>query len=210
MLQECYELKNDILKIVDPEMELHIEEKCILPQFSVPNQMEEICIKEEMHGAFRHIYHKYKESLHGEYQQYDENNSLFSSTFYSHGEMHGPSFFFTREGGYFAKSWFYRGALQGKTYKYYMNGKVYSIQRYKDGAMHGKQEFFYEDGSIKTLLNYSRGSLHGVSVLFWSNGIKKREVSFVEGRKKGSEQIWDKDGRLIESSKYQIGKKISL
>lgn len=210
MPQECYELKNYILKIVDPELELYIEESCILPSFSVPNQIEEICIKQEMHGIFRHIYHEYNQVLHGEYQQYDETNSLFSSTFYSNGKMHGPSLFFTKDGGCLAKSWFYHGALQGKAYKYYGNGKIYSIQRYRNGAMDGKQEFFYEDGSIKTLLNYTRGYLDGLAVLFWKNGIKKRETTFIEGNKQGSEQIWDEDGKLIESGEYEMGKKVAL
>lgn len=210
MPQECYELKNDILRIIDPELELYIEEPCRLPNFSLSHRIEDICVREEMHGSFRHIFHEYNKILHGEYQQYDETNSLFSSTFYSDGKLHGPSFFFTPQGGYLAKSWFYQGALQGKAYKYYMDGKIYSIQRYKKGLMDGKQEFFYEDGSVKTILNYTLGYLDGPSVLFWKNGSKKREAVFVRGSKQGSEHIWDEEGRLIESSEYEMGKKVSL
>lgn len=210
MPQECYELKNHILKIVDPELELYIEESCILPSFSTPHQMEGLFIKEEMYGIFRHIYHEYNQLLHGEYQQYDESDSLFSSTFYSKGEMHGPSLFFTKDGECLAKSWFYHGVLQGKAYKYYLNGKIYSIQRYRNGLMDGKQEFFYEDGSIKTLLNYTHGYLDGLAVLFWKNGMKKREATFIQGNKQGNEQIWDESGKLIDSGEYEMGKKVSL
>lgn len=210
MLQEYYSLDNNLLRIIDPEMGLHIEEPCLLPQFAIPIQDKEFYIKEEMHGPFRHVYYEYQQSLHGEYRQYDESNFLFSSIFYAKGKMHGPSCFFTKEGGYLAKSWFYHGVLQGKAHKYYMNGGIYSIQRYKDGSRHGKQEFFYESGSVKTFLNYTLGNLDGLSLLFWNNGIKKREINFVGGLKHGYEQIWDKNGKLIESTEYRMGEKISL
>ena len=62
----------------------------------------------------------------------------------------------------------------------------------------------------RQLLNYTLGNLDGLSLLFWNNGIKKREINFVGGLKHGCEQIWDKNGKLIENTEYRMGKKVSL
>lgn len=143
--------------------------------------------------------------LSGELQEakrvFNEKGTIAQETYYLNGVLHGPSTFFSKEGTMVALTWFYLGQREGKSFRYYLSGKLYGLERYKENRQVGKQEYYYENGTLKTLLHYNKeGLLHGEVKLFWPSGTPKRFCRFMNGKKEGSEEIWDEQGKYHGSS----------
>ena len=132
------------------------------------------------------------------------SGSIKAECFYDHGQLHGPSSFYSEEGKLVAKSWFNRGKRIGKSYQYYRDGQLYSLQRYdKEGNLSGLQEYFYATGIPKTTMNYDGDALNGELTLFHPNGIKKRQQHFQKGMLNGKEYIWNENGILTVESEFK-------
>lgn len=120
--------------------------------------------------------------------------------FYSCGQLHGPSEYFSREGRLLSLTWFFKGMKIGKLHRYYLDGTLYCIERYFEGRPHLTQEYFYPNGQIKTLLRYEHGKYHGKMELFWPSGKLKRECIFIQGVKTQENNIYDQKGNLIHGT----------
>lgn len=129
-----------------------------------------------------------------------EENSQ-QECYYSAGQLHGPSKYFTKEGNLLSLTWFYQGKKEGKLLRYYQSGQLYCIERYLEGNPHLTQEYFYREGQKKTLIQYDHGKYHGKIQLFWPHGILKRECIFISGVKIGCDKMYDEQGNLVVLNK---------
>lgn len=124
------------------------------------------------------------------------------------GKLHGPSYFYSKEGSVLSETWFHQGKRIGKAWTYYLEGPLHSIKRYVDGKREGKQEYYYPNGQLKTSLNYVDNLLDGEVKLYHSNGQLKRELTFSHGKRKGMERIWNVIGTLLIEAQFDEDKPV--
>lgn len=103
------------------------------------------------------------------------NGQVRFETYRKDDKLHGPSYFYGKNGRLLSEAWFFEGVAEGKVKRYYPSGDSYCIERYVGGVLHLLQEYFYLDGSIKTQIPYNRGRIDGTVFLFWPDGTQKRE-----------------------------------
>lgn len=214
MQHERYEMTRGHLVIVDPELEIGIQESFSLPFLplsakisSVSKDFEAVWNRDSQ-GALESACLKKDGLLHGQFLQFYPSGKLKGECFYREGKLYGLSSFFSEENTLLSATWFYDGVPVGKSRQYYRGGPLYSLQRYKKGKLHGKQEYFYEDSAIKSSLMYREGELHGGVELFWPNGQIKRRAFFAQGLREGEDFIWSESGILLDLGEYEKGKPI--
>lgn len=117
-------------------------------------------------------------------------------TYRKEEKLHGPSFFYHKEGQLLSEAWFYEGRPLGKVRRYYPTGELYSVERYAKGVLHLLQEYFYLDGSPKTRILYCKGLLDGKTELFWPGGMPKRVTVYAKGKRQ-SDHFYDEQGEEI-------------
>lgn len=214
MQQERYEMTQDHLTIIDPEMEIHIQESFFLPflspsekTLSIPSNMEAIWNRNSQ-GILESVSLKKDGCLHGQSLQFYPSGKLKAECFYREGKLYGLSAFFSEENSLLSATWFYDGMPIGKSRQFYRTGSLYSLQRFKKGKLHGNQEYFYEDSSLKTSLMYQEGDLHGGIELYWPSGQLKRRAFFERGLRHGEDLIWSESGILLDLGEYEKGKAV--
>lgn len=214
MQQERYEMARGHLSIVDPELEVNIQESFSLPLLplsekasSLPKDYEAVWNRDSQ-GILEAAFLKKEGRLHGQYLQFYPSGKLKSECFYREGKLYGLSSFFSEESVLLSTTWFYEGVPVGKSRQFYRAGSLYSLQRYKKGQLHGKQEYFYEDSLVKSSLMYREGELHGGIELFWPSGQLKRRAFFEKGLREGEDFIWSESGILLDLGEYEKGKPI--
>ena len=168
-----YSFEQGILKIIDPEFNLHYEEKF------VPNEI----------GGRRCLY--------------DDQGFTKYEGFYRNGKLHGPSSYYGTNRELLAKNWFIDGLQQGKTNQFFHSGALYGVKRFQDGLQHGAQERYFENGVLRSILPFKHGVLHGQVIINHDNGIPARTLSFIEGRRNGPEKFWDRNGRLMIEAEFK-------
>lgn len=87
---------------------------------------------------------------------------------------------------------------------FYNSGAIYLRESFE------KREYFYEDGRLKTVENYKQGRLHGEIILYWPNGKLKRRCHFVHGVRHGIDEMWSKEGTLLDLEEYAFGKPVCM
>lgn len=175
--QEHYSYEGEVLKIIDPELKLAIDESFV-PQ-------------------------KTEEKLSGQYLSHYPSGAVKLEQYYLEQHLHGPSTYYSETGGVLARSWHYHGVQLGKTWRYYLSGELHSLLRYREGVFHGKQEIYYQNGHPKSSLNYADGVLNGEVCLYYPNGKLKRELHFSKGKRSGAEKMWSELGMLILDAAYK-------
>lgn len=188
MSVECYEIANEQLILIDPELDLHVSSP--MPLESEYDSMGRI--------------------VHGEERTLFPDGSLQRVAFYRGGQLHGPSSSYSAKGQLLAQTWFVHGLREGKARFYYASGSLFSVQRFRKGLAEGLQEYFYEDGSVKSVLPYRQGQLHGCVRLFLEDEELQREVTYSHGKKEGYEQIFNQDHEKIYEGEYQAGSPVSV
>jgi antitoxin component YwqK of YwqJK toxin-antitoxin module len=84
-------------------------------------------------------------------------------------------------------------------YLYYKSGKIYcKIEK-------EEKHYFYEDGTVKTIERYKNSRLHGEILLYWPNGQLKRKVHFKKGLRHGTDEMYSKEGTLLDTDCYVEG-----
>ncbi|MDR1695492.1 MAG: hypothetical protein LBR69_02515 [Endomicrobium sp.] len=101
--------------------------------------------------------------------------------------------------------WNYRNSKpEGPAYKFYPGGeKLYELN-YKAGVLSGDARKFYEDGSIAEEAVYVKGEVEGTATVYMKNGNFYKYV-YKDNMLNGLTHLYDKNGRLIESSSYKDG-----
>lgn len=225
MTREIYETADGTMRIVDPELNLDLEENYV--DIRIPEKAKE---GESLPGGYTiktlhvvphvgrikkgapdqpvleevvdAIYLEKEGKMEGQSCLFYPDGALRSSTFYQGGCLHGPSVYFQENGDVLSQSYYVNGKLEGKVHQFYTNGQLASLQRFICGKSEGKQEYFYEDGTLKTTMHYCRGKLHGQTLLYSEHGKPKREINFENGEQKGVERLWDEKGTLAAETTF--------
>ena len=127
------------------------------------------------------------------------------------------------------------GIIEGKCYLYYPNGKLKNEVTCKDDKRNGQHIEYYEDGKIKFKMNFLNEEIEGEFLLYHPNGNLREECNFKRNKKNGKIRqyyksngklmvdfsvtdgevddqeiiIYNNDGSILSSSKYQNKKMIS-
>lgn len=173
-----YLFENGVLKIEDPELDIHIEDKTFSGKTPEP------------------------------VKNYYPEGAVLSEQYFDGDLLHGPSAYFAEKGALLSKTWYVKGKKEGKAFFYYEDGTLNSIRRYKDGQWHGMQEFFYSDGNVKSRMSYSSGLLDGEVRLYFPNGRLHRELAFALGKRIGFERVWSPLGSLLIEAEFDYDKPI--
>lgn len=206
MMKERYEIQDHKLFLIDPDLDLCIEEDFSLPSLSYPikNPPEGFSLKKmvwENRGL--EIFLEKEGKRIGETLYLYPDGSLKASLFYDENQnLHGPSCFFSPDTQILSQGWFYRGKKQGKFFYYYHpSNNLSACQSYRRGLLEGEQLFYYDNKKLKTSLLYKNGRLEGKVSLFWPDGTIKREAFFMEGKKYGEDAIYNERGEKISPIK---------
>lgn len=134
-----------------------------------------------------------------------ENDQEKSVYYTYHGELFGPSRFYSPEGQLLSENWFFAGKQEGRSLQYYANGKPYSMRHFKNNLLEGAQCFFHPNGKLSVTTQYENGWLNGMVRTFHEQGQLVREISYQEGKRHGIEKMWHPNGQLMFECRYQQG-----
>lgn len=210
-MQETYQFKEGRLTIQDPDIGVEIDAP--FKPLTVPKDFSttpNLIVKRDDKGAVLRAYFEVEGQFDGQYLLYYPWGEIETECYYKHGNLHGPSRFYSETGTCLSETWYFENQKEGKAVRNFLSGKRCAVERYKDGVFHGKQEYYYENGSLKSEMVYNDGVLEGAVLLFWPNGQKKREVEFQTGLREGFDRMWSQTGTLIDEGKYQKGDPVGL
>lgn len=185
---ETYSFENNVLKVIDPEMNINCEE-VFEPIHIPPDPRNNLELGEgHMLKVFAFFndemeYYVIKDDkFHGEYRLTYPEGTIKMKCFYKEGLLHGPSTFFSESGQVTTQTWFLQGKQEGKAFGFYKSGAKAYVQRFCDGRWEGLQEYWYENGNVKTSMTYLDGELDGDVLLYFPNGQLKRKLTFSSGK----------------------------
>lgn len=210
-MKEIYQCRDGQFKIDDPELGVHIEAS--FTPLMVPSDqvsVEGLTIQKDDKGNLLNAYFETEGKREGQSLSYYPDGTIESECYYSRGELHGPSRFYSEKGICLTETWFYFNKKVGKAMRYYLSGKLYCIERYRLGTLQGKQEYYFEQGTHKTIIPYDAGKIEGLVQLFWPSGNKKREVVFKKGVRDGFDRVWSERGVLLDEGHYLDGNPVDL
>jgi antitoxin component YwqK of YwqJK toxin-antitoxin module len=89
---------------------------------------------------------------------------------------------------------------------YYEDGSPKAEVPFHEGLMHGTQRHYYCCNQLYAEINYFHGKRHGLERSWHTNGKKKTQCSYYYEKIDGDEIHWDKDGIILEHTKWDKGK----
>ena len=102
---------------------------------------------------------------------------------------------------------FYNGKTPfGKWKEYYENGKTMEEYEFENGQRNGSDKFFHNNGQLWTERLYQNGKLWDIVCNFSLAGKPLEKGSLIKG--KGTLNIYDENGSLLETLSYVDGVKI--
>jgi antitoxin component YwqK of YwqJK toxin-antitoxin module len=196
-----YYTQDGVLKIIDEEMKINIEDTFVDKKIPPSKYLNNASTS----APYTEIFLTTNEQKEGQCLWLYPNGSIFSERYFRKNTLHGPLRFFTQEGTLLSESFFVNGKKEGKSRWNDNKGNRVALHRYRHGQRDGIQEYFYENGNHKSLLPFQDGKLHGKVLLFHYNGQKKRELNFIEGVLNGTECGWNLSGQKIFEAHYKDG-----
>ena len=201
---EMYEVKNGIMKIIDPELGISfIDTKPLGPKVSdCENKKSQFEIREVIKGKKlleKAVFSNGKKN--GQSLYFRSDGSLLLESYYREGNLHGPSKSFDTNEECLSTAWFIEGKRQGKV----IFQRIQSTKFYVDGLEHGLQKYYFTDGTIKAEIPYTHGLLNGQVRLYYPSGKIKREIAFSSGKRHGFDRFWDESDALVFSFEYKNG-----
>jgi len=171
----------------------------------------------------------------GQWLWYYENGQIWRKEDYKKGVLHGKQITYHQNGSLNGERNFMNGKIEGKCYLYYPNGKLKNEVTCKDDKRNGQHIEYYEDGKIKFKMNFLNEEIEGEFLLYHPNGNLREECNFKRNKKNGKIRqyyksngklmvdfsvtdgevddqeiiIYNNDGSILSSSKYQNKKMIS-
>ena len=214
MTKKHYELDKGRYLLIDPELDLHVEEDFSFSSFPLDikqcKDREEFEVHFDADGEVEIVYSIVDGLKQGPSRHFHPGGKLKWEGYYKEGMLHGPSKYFSEMGILLSITWFYEGRQEGIAYQYTIHGSLFSKLCFKKGVFHRSQEYYYEDGSLKSLLQYENGLLHGDVELLFEDGTPKRTCHFIHGKKHGLDQIFSKDKILLDEGFYENGLPVGL
>ena len=93
---------------------------------------------------------------------------------------------------------------------YYDSGKIKSIEILRNKRKNGMAKYYFANGKISGQFHYENGVKKGDYKTYYENGIVRSEGFLLnDTTPDGDCKIYDVEGRLLETNKYNDGKKIN-
>lgn len=222
MSEEAYIFEENVLKIIDLSLSIHIVEDFSPVRF--PETLKDgddlgyghrvkLEYSTDENPKLLEAYVLKGDSFSGEHCRYHLDGSLKSRSFYlqkGEGEgislLHGPSIYYSTKGKILSKTWYYEGKREGKVHSYYPTGDLYSCLCFREGLAHGRHEYYYKDGHVKTAMEYVNGRLEGKCLLYHRNSCLSRQISYSQGKKQGVEEGWHPNGNRFFLKYYDMNR----
>lgn len=159
--------------------------------------------------------------LDGPWKFYDESGDIILEINYKSGKKEGPRKTY-RDDEIIVES-FENDLKEGLTTFYYPDGTVKKTVPFVNGLEHGNAFEYSDDGRIITLEEYRRGFIinreninrygrnglkQGRWKYFYEDGSLKEEGSFRNDKKDGFFKTYDRNGNLLELTKFVDGEEV--
>jgi antitoxin component YwqK of YwqJK toxin-antitoxin module len=86
-----------------------------------------------------------------------------------------------------------------------VGGKVEYRESYVDGVLNGDKVWYGENGKIGLIEPYKNGKRMGTQISYYTNGTIRSKINYKDNRLDGTIEWFDKNGKLINSSKIING-----
>jgi antitoxin component YwqK of YwqJK toxin-antitoxin module len=143
-----YQLTDRIFSIVEPSLDLHLEE-------GAQGMSAEKLFYEN--GVVQSECFYRNNRLHGPSRFFSEEGTLLSETWFWNGEQQGIARFFYRTGALYARLCYRHGKKVGRQDYFYENGEKKTVEEYADGLLHGPSVLYWPNGRMKRQSEFSQG-----------------------------------------------------
>lgn len=186
---DTYSFENGTLRIVDPELDLSIEQT--LPN---PQKVETFYPT----GKIKSVQYYQDGHLVGPSTFFDQDGTILSQTWFLNGKRVGKAWKYHRGGSLHSLQRFKEGIWEGLQEYYYPNGVLKSHLPYSKGRLEGDVSLFYPDGKKRRDLHYVQGKRKGFERIWNSMGLLIIEAEFDMDRPVGTARRWYANGNLGE------------
>ena len=94
-------------------------------------------------------------------------------------------------------SQYYEGQREGMFFGWYSDGTHWFERFYKKGLKSSTHKGWYNNGNQMFLYHFNnKGRYHGAVKDWHPNGILGKHFNFMEGKERGSQKMWDLDGKI--------------
>lgn len=138
---------------------------------------------------------------------YWDNGKLKSELRYADGELNGNCLWYYNNGQLEKDCWYKYGQLDSVYTTWYESGQLFQDGQYADGMMDGSWLVFYPDGSLAAKAQYDKGS--GKQTGYNADGCVVFEAFYLNNEKHGCETRYAPDGRVLQVTEYEHGKKVT-
>lgn len=185
---ENYSFENHILTLIDPEMNLCIQE-------TAPSNV--IVNNEYYSNGLVKLQQFYLEgALHGPLSFFNSEGRLIGRSWYVKGKQQGKSRLYYNTGYLYALLRYCDGKFEGLQEYYYRNGKQKTLCSYSKGEMHGDLLLYYPDGKKKREMHFKEGKRDGIERIWDEEGKLWIEAEYDLDRPVGIARRWHPNGKL--------------
>lgn len=154
---------------------------------------------------------------------YDDKGKITKTVNYAEGKKNGYTSSYDTLLQVVTRENYVNDIKQGNSFAYYPSGRTKQLIPYKNGKPDGLVYEYSEDSVIISIIRYQGGILAGVEKInrkddkgnkqgtwkeFYENGTVKTEAKFKDGVKDGYEKSYDSKGNLVNTNKFNNGKKV--
>ncbi|WP_284452522.1 6-hydroxymethylpterin diphosphokinase MptE-like protein [Parachlamydia acanthamoebae] len=197
---DVYTFEKGVIKIVDLELKLNIEEK--LPDGSYQTQKVEY-----PNGQVKKEWTWRNHLLEGPSSFYSETGALLGRDWYVKGKKQGKSKWFYATGALHSIQRFKDGLEEGTQEYFYPNGQLKTHLDYRQGKLHGDVKLYFSNGQLKRELHYENGKRNGVERMWAPDGKLEIEAHFQNDQPVGISREWREDGQLSKEYAYDENSK---
>ena len=86
-----------------------------------------------------------------------------------------------------------------------VGGKIEYRESYVDGVLNGNKVWYGANGKIGLIEPYKNGKRVGTQISYYTNGVIRSKINYKDNRLDGTIEWFDKNGKLINSSKIVNG-----
>jgi len=195
-----YSFQNGVVKIIDAEVHLDIEEKLADGTFKTHR-------RDHANGKVKIEWTWRNNLLEGPFAFFDENGTLLSKTWYVKGLKQGKTRKFYQDGKLYSIQRFKDGLEEGKQEFFYPSGQLKTILNYEQGLLHGDVKLFFPNGQIKRELHFIHGKRFDGERMWESSGKLLMEVFYKEDKPIGIAREWRENGTLSKEYAYDENSK---
>lgn len=149
MSKEVYLFDSSQLTIIDPELDLHIDEK-------IPNTLREEVLYYPS-GEIKMLRYYDRKYLHGPSIFYAENKIILGQHWFVKGKRQGKSWGYYLNGNLYYIQRYVDGQWHGYQEYYYPDGTLKTTMRYCNGALDGEVAIYFPNGTLKRNLHFKLG-----------------------------------------------------